>query len=270
MTVHPPTVLLVENEPEWEKRFTASLNSSGIGSVKTIRSFNEAEKTLQRIDLIPISFVIIDVRLRRQLFDQGGLALLDIIKSRRPTLPVLLLSAYFDDYPGIERVIKRYRRAVVLDKDTFLVESESWIWRMIDMNMKWDAFISYRHAAADTAFARELCKGLEDKGYRVAIDERDFNINESFLEEMERCVRESRFTLAVISPRYFDSGNAVEESVICKVLGLRERKRRLIPLIIEKVEMPYWVYTIVGIDFCSEDPLIDPMERLIKTFGPPM
>ena len=76
--------------------------------------------------------------------------------------------------------------------------------------------------------------------------------------------------MAVISPRYFDSGNAVEEAVICKVLGLRERKRRLIPLIIEKVEMPYWLYTIVGIDFTGEDPLIDPIVRLAKTFGPPM
>ena len=87
---------------------------------------------------------------------------------------------------------------------------------------------------------------------------------------MERCVRESRFTLAVISPRYFESGNTVEESVICKVLGLQERRRRLIPLIIEKVEMPYWLYNIVGINVTSDDPLVDPMSRLVKTLGPPI
>ncbi len=262
MADYRPSVFLVENELEWENRLTSSLSASGIDSVTTIQSFNEAEKIFRKIDLIPISFAIIDVRLRRQLFDQSGLALLDIIKSRRPNLPVLMLSAYSDDYPGIESVVKRYKRVAVLDKEEFLGESEGWIWRTINMNMRYDAFISYRHAAVDTAFARKLSRGLEEKGYRAAIDERDFNVNESFLEEMERCVRESRFTLAVISPRYFDSGNAVEEVVICKVLGLRERKRRLIPLIIEKVEMPYWLYTIVGIDFTGEDPLIDPIVRL--------
>src|SRR5262249_7496319 len=157
-------------------------------------------------------------------FDQGGLALLDIVKRRRPGLPVLLLSAYFDDYPGIERVVKRYRRVVVLDKETFIREPEKYILRLIDMNKFFDAFISYRRAEVDTEFARKLYKELGDNGYRIAIDERDFNVNRSFLEEMERCVRESRFTLAVISPRYLVSGTAVEEAVICKVLGLRERK----------------------------------------------
>ena len=138
------SVLLVENEPEWESRLTTTLSSCGISSVKTIRSFNEAEKNLRRLDLIPFSFVIIDVRLRKQLFDQGGLALLDVIKDRRPSLPVLLLSAYFDDYPGIETLIRRYKRVTALDKDTFLQKSDYWIWRMIDMDMKYDAFISYR------------------------------------------------------------------------------------------------------------------------------
>ena len=72
-------------------------------------------------------------------------------------------------------------------------------------------------------------------GYRVAIDERDFLANASFLLEMERCIRESRFTVAVISPRYLESGNALEEAIISKVLDMGDRKRRLIPLVIEAV-----------------------------------
>jgi hypothetical protein len=56
---------------------------------------------------------------------------------------------------------------------------------------RYDVFLSYRHDGIDKAFATDLLQALEADGYRVAIDERDFPANASFLQEMERCVRES-------------------------------------------------------------------------------
>jgi predicted nucleotide-binding protein len=135
---------------------------------------------------------------------------------------------------------------------------------------QYDVFISYRRQEPDKAFARSLLRDLETAGYKVAIDERDFSANASFLEEMERCVKKSRFTLAVVSPRYFESGNCEEEAIICKVLDMGERKRRLIPLTIEKVEMPTWMYGIVGINFMDQDPIVPPLEKLKGTLGNPM
>jgi hypothetical protein len=136
--------------------------------------------------------------------------------------------------------------------------------------IRYDVFISYRHGARDTAFARQLLASLEADGYVVAIDERDFPANASFLQEMERCIRESRFTVAVMSARYFDSDNTQEEAIITKVLDMSERKRRLIPLIIEPVAMPAWLYGIVGVNFTAPDPLIDPLDRLKSTLGTPL
>ena len=120
-----------------------------------------------------------------------------------------------------------------------------------DAPARYDVFISYRHGGLDTEVATQLAEALEADGYAVAIDERDFPANASFLQEMERCVRESRVTVAVISPRYLESGNCQEEAIICKVLDMGDRKRRLIPWIIEPVSMPAWLYGIVGID-CHE------------------
>ncbi|MBM4037778.1 MAG: TIR domain-containing protein [Planctomycetes bacterium] len=62
-------------------------------------------------------------------------------------------------------------------------------------------------------------------------------------------MRESEYTLAVLSSRYLESGNTQEEAIVCKALDMAERKRRLVPLIIKKVERPAWLYSIVGIDF---------------------
>jgi hypothetical protein len=139
-----------------------------------------------------------------------------------------------------------------------------------EVTLQYDVFVSYRHEGVDKTFAAELASALEADGYRVAIDERDFPANSSFLEEMERCIRESRYTVAVVSSRYLESGNTREEAVICKVLDMGDRKRRLIPLIIEPVSMPAWLYGIVGIDVTKRDPLVDPFVKLKATLGAPL
>jgi hypothetical protein len=135
--------------------------------------------------------------------------------------------------------------------------------------IRYDVFVSYRHQGDDQRFARDLVSALEAEGYRVAIDERDFRANASFLQEMERAIRQSRFTLAVISARYLESGHTEEEAIITKVLDMGDRKHRLIPIVIERVTLPVWMYGIVGIDWTREDPLVDPFERLKATLGAP-
>jgi hypothetical protein len=47
-------------------------------------------------------------------------------------------------------------------------------------------------------------------------------------------------------------------------------KRRLVPLVIQKVEMPAWMFGIVGIDFTNPNPVVPPLERLTKTLGKPL
>jgi hypothetical protein len=131
----------------------------------------------------------------------------------------------------------------------------------------YDVFVSYRHQEPDQTFARDLLASLEADGYRVAIDERDFQVNESFLVEMERCIRQSRFSVAIVSERYLQSGNCEEEAIICRILDMGERRRRLIPVFIETVTTPVWLHGIVGIDATKADPLVDPLERLKATLG---
>ncbi|MEO8658910.1 MAG: toll/interleukin-1 receptor domain-containing protein [Bryobacteraceae bacterium] len=136
--------------------------------------------------------------------------------------------------------------------------------------LRYDVFVSYRHGGEDGEFARRLVVRLEEWGFRVAIDERDFRAEERFLPEIERCIKESRFTVALLSARYLQSGNTEEEALITKVLDMEERKRRLVPLILEKVEMPVWLYGIVGIDFTAEGGLVEPLDRLKETLGKPL
>jgi formylglycine-generating enzyme required for sulfatase activity len=134
---------------------------------------------------------------------------------------------------------------------------------------RYDAFLSYRHQEPDRSFAWSLVERLEGAGFKVAIDERDFRPEQTFLEEMERCIRQSRLTLAVLSPRYLESGNTMEEAIVRKVLDQKERQRRLVPLILEAAERPVWLYDIVGIDFTTLKARVDPFAKLCEALGPP-
>ena len=135
--------------------------------------------------------------------------------------------------------------------------------------LRYDAFLSYRRQEPDKTHARQLLRDLEAAGYKVAIDERDFRAEQPFLVEMDRCIEESRFTLAVITPRYLESGNVEQEHIMVTVRDMRDRQRRLIPLTFEQTHLPNWLYVISGINFSDPDPLVPPLQRLQETLGPP-
>jgi hypothetical protein len=132
---------------------------------------------------------------------------------------------------------------------------------------RYDAFLSYRHVEPDNAWAKNIVEVLESHDLRVAIDFRDFGPNEHFLSEMERCIKESRFVLCVVSSRYVDSDHCSEEAIISKTLDLADRRKRLVPLVFERVELPIWLHGLVGIDFTP--PVgVDPIERLLALMKP--
>jgi len=131
----------------------------------------------------------------------------------------------------------------------------------------YDAFLSYRHAEPDKTHAIDILESLERRGLRVAIDFRDFAANEHFLSEMERCIKESRFVLCVITSQYLASDHTSEEAIISKTLDLADRRRRLVPLVFERVELPVWLHGLVGIDF-TESAGVEPTERLLGLFRP--
>jgi hypothetical protein len=126
----------------------------------------------------------------------------------------------------------------------------------------YDAFISYRHAEPDRTHAVDILDSLEDRGLRVAIDFRDFAPNEHFLSEMERCITQSRFVLCVVTSHYLESDHTSEEAIISKTLDLADRRRRLVPLVFERVRLPVWLHGLVGIDF-TDSAGVDPTERLL-------
>lgn len=113
-------VLLIEDESYWRLQLATALRAYRLCRVSLLSSFSEAEEFIASNDLRKFHAVIIDVRLRAQIYDQGGLALLDGIKRQYPEMPILVLTAYSYDYPGLRETTNRYSRVLTYDKELFL------------------------------------------------------------------------------------------------------------------------------------------------------
>jgi hypothetical protein len=114
------------------------------------------------------------------------------------------------------------------------------------MEKAYDAFITYR-GGPDAASANALYEILRRHELVPAIDSVDFSPTETFLDEMARCVRQSRFTIALISSRYATSHFPKEEAIMQQILDNREQQRRLIVVYIEDHPAPLWLQSRVGI-----------------------
>jgi hypothetical protein len=103
-----------------------------------------------------------------------------------------------------------------------------------------DVFISYRWISPDREWVRnQLCPALREAGLRVCLDVEDFVRGRDLILETERAGLESRRTLCVISPEYFEQGRMVEfESLSAQRRDPSGRNSLLIPLIVRETEIP--------------------------------
>lgn len=113
-------VLLIENETGWVDKIINILDKFGSCEIKVVNSYDEAEILLSEGDISQFAAAIIDIRMRKPIYDQGGLALLDLIKAIRPEIPTLILTAYAGDYPGLGDITTRYPRVYTFEKEVFI------------------------------------------------------------------------------------------------------------------------------------------------------
>jgi hypothetical protein len=85
---------------------------------------------------------------------------------------------------------------------------------------RYDVFLSCRHADPDKKFARPFLRDLEDAGFKVATDDRDFSAQAKSLEELERGIKESRLRLAVLDGVWLQTSARVSRKLFRVPPGL--------------------------------------------------
>jgi hypothetical protein len=101
----------------------------------------------------------------------------------------------------------------------------------------------------------ELLPRLERAGRRVCIDYRDFDPGASRPTEVQRAVLTSRRTILVLTPAYLTDEWAALGDLMLQASDPAARKRRLIPLLKERCELPLRLGHLWAANF------VDPVDR---------
>jgi TIR domain len=98
-----------------------------------------------------------------------------------------------------------------------------------------------------------LVPGLERLGVRLCVDSRDFEPGAPSVLEMERCVRQSRRTVLVLSPDYVRSEWTRFELVMTQMLDPDAGGRRVLPVVLRPCELPLRIRALTAIDLTDPD-----------------
>ena len=132
----------------------------------------------------------------------------------------------------------------------------------------YDVFISYRHAEKEWA-RKTLLPRLEAAGLRACVDFRDFKLGAALLDEMERAVLESRFTVVVLSKAYLESGFTKLEEIMAAHLGTEEQAVRVIVILRDGTMPSLRLKTRLMLDMSDDSEFETNVARLIEALAPP-
>src|SRR5262249_46825626 len=93
--------------------------------------------------------------------------------------------------------------------------------------LAYDVFLSYRDQEPDRTWTRKtLLPRLEAHGVRACIDFRDFRLGRPRLEQTDKAVQASRYTLSVLTNAYLASQLAELGGILARFLGADTNQSR--------------------------------------------
>lgn len=126
-------------------------------------------------------------------------------------------------------------------------------------------FLSHSHA--DKNFARKLGKDLRKSGYAVWIDEAEINIGDSLIEKIREGLDQVDFVAAILSNASIASQWVTRELDIASNREIEEKRVVILPLLLEKVELPGFLKGKFYGDFTDPENYTDVLGLLIRKLG---
>ena len=126
-------------------------------------------------------------------------------------------------------------------------------------------FLSHSHA--DKPFARKLGNDLRRAGYAVWIDEAEINIGDSLIEKIREGIDQVDFVAAILSNASIASKWVTRELDIASNREIEEGKVVVLPLLLEKVDLPGFLKGKFYGDFTNEDRYEEILSLLIRKLG---
>lgn len=125
-------------------------------------------------------------------------------------------------------------------------------------------FISYSHTDSD--FVSTLAANLVDNKARVWIDKWELNVGDSILDKVQEAIQESSALLVVLSKASVDSAWCKKEINAGLIRELEEKKVFILPVLLEKCEIPLFLKEKMYADFTNnfDDGITSVLEAIAK------
>lgn len=124
-----------------------------------------------------------------------------------------------------------------------------------------DVFIS--HSAVDKEFARTLARDLEERGYRVWLDDWNLVPGDSFADVISEAIKSSKYLIAVMSPDYFASDWTAQEWQAALIREIEDAKVKVLPLMYRDCNVPEPLRAKLWIDFRETNSYESSLNRLL-------
>lgn len=130
------------------------------------------------------------------------------------------------------------------------------------------ASVFLSHNSADKPFVRRLATSLQASGHVVWLDEAEINIGDSLVEKIREGLDKVDFVAVVLSQNSIESTWVQRELDISSNREIAEKRVILLPLMLQHVEIPGFLYGKRYGDFTSEDLYEYSLSELLKALGP--
>jgi hypothetical protein len=126
-----------------------------------------------------------------------------------------------------------------------------------------DAYISFCKDKLDKTWARRtFLPALKGAGLNV-VSEDDFALGAPLINEMERAVVESRYTIGLLTPRSLADNFADLNSVLARHLGLEKSQRRFVGVLRERCTPRLSIRALYYLDMTDDDEFDINVARLV-------
>jgi len=135
----------------------------------------------------------------------------------------------------------------------------------------YDAFLSYCHDdASDRAWVLGvMVPYLEGLGLKLCLEIRDFRLGATRVEETDRVVSASRYTVAVFTPAYLANAYDAYDSVLAAHLAIESHAPRLIPLLRQRCQLALHARMTEALDVSQEAEVPAALQRLATALRQP-
>lgn len=128
----------------------------------------------------------------------------------------------------------------------------------------YDAFLSYCDDDPDDRawVTGTVVPFLEGAGLRLCLERRDFRLGASRVDETDRAVTTSRYTVAVFTPAYLASAFDDYDSLLASHVAIESRAPRLIPLLRRRCELAPHTRMTEALDVSRDPEVPSALQRL--------